>query len=164
MRIGPFGALLVLASLTVAGVAFSQSQENSKEAQVVQEGQRPKFATLPPRYLDNLLLAPASATVTNWSDSFTSGGVSYPFTMVGTNPATTNTTTTINVYIIPIKMVCRGETYDPETVLANGQTPVTNTTSSPIFNSGVTFIQGGTNVGGPNISTPSSAPPSGVMW
>src|SRR5215469_6404033 len=142
-RIGLFAPLLVLAGLAVTPVALSQDQE-SKEPQVVQEGQRPQFVRLPPRYLDNLMHPAASATVTHWSSSFSSGGVTYPFTMVGTNPATTNT---INVYIIPIKMVCRGATYDPETVLSNGKTPVTNTTSSPIFHSGITFVQGGTNVG-----------------
>jgi hypothetical protein len=147
VRISLFGVLLALVGVSAVSVAFSQGQEGSNETQVVQEGQRPKFKTLPPRYLDNLLLAPASATVTHWSSSFTSGGVTYPFTMVGTNPATTDTTTTINVYIIPIKMVCRGRTYDPETVLANGHTPVTSTRSSPIFNSGITFDQGGTDVG-----------------
>jgi hypothetical protein len=67
--------------------------------------------------------------------------------MVGTNPAITDTTTTITTYLIPIKMVCQGMTSDPETVLSNGQTAVTNTTSSPIFNPAITFVQGGTDVG-----------------
>jgi hypothetical protein len=137
-----FAGLLALAVVTVASAGFAQEQEP-----VVQQGQHPKFVTLPPRYLDNLLLPPPTSTVTNWSSSFTSGGINYPFTMVGTNPATTNTTTTITVYLIPIKITCHGKTYDPETVLSNGQTAVSSTTSSPMFNSGITFIQGGTNVG-----------------
>jgi len=146
-RIGVLAGLAVLTSISMAPAVFSQDQESSEQKPVVQEGQRPKFERLTPRYLDNLLLAPVSSTVPNWSSSFTSGGTTFPFTMVGTNPATTNTTTTITTYLIPIKMVCRGRTSDPETILSNGQTAVTNTTSSPIFNSGITFVQGGTNVG-----------------
>jgi len=146
-RIGVLAGLAVLAVISLASAVFSQDQSIDRPIPVVQEGQRPKFERLTPRYLDNLLIAPASSTIPNWSSSFTSGGTNYPFTMVGTNPANTNSTTTITVYLIPIKMVCRGRTSDPETVLSNGQTAVTNTTSSPLFNSGITFVQGGTDVG-----------------
>jgi len=147
VRIGVLAALALLVGIAFAGSGYGQEQESDQKVPVVQAGQRPRFERLTPRYLDSLLLAPATSTIPNWSSSFTSGGKTFPFTMVGTNPATTNTSTTITTYLIPIKTVCRGRTSDPETVLSNGQTAVTNTTSSPIFHSGITFIQGGTNVG-----------------
>ena len=91
-------SLALLASASLSSALFSQDQENSQQPPVVQQGQRAKFERLTPRYLDGLLVAPASSTVPNWSSSFTSGGTTFPFTMVGTNPANTNTTTTITTF------------------------------------------------------------------
>ena len=56
------------------------------------------------------------------------------------------------VYIIPIKMVYGptngNRTFDPKThVLSNGKTVINNIIASPIFNPGVNFTQGGTNLG-----------------
>src|SRR5258708_8830101 len=72
--------------------------------------------------------------------------------MVGPNPATTNITTTVPVVIIPIKMVYGlangNRTFDPLLVtLPNGQSLMANILASPLFQSNVTFVQGGTNVG-----------------
>jgi len=61
----------------------------------------PRYATLTPRYLENLA-APATPTVTHWTGSL-SGGSS--FTMVGTDPATTNSPTTVTVFVIPVRIV-----------------------------------------------------------
>jgi hypothetical protein len=70
--------------------------------------------------------------------------------MVGTAPST-NTSTTVPVYIIPLKIVIKkflsSVTYDPQHVLSNGKTVVQNTVASPIFDSTTTYIQGGVNVG-----------------
>lgn len=43
-------------------------------------------------------------TIPYWSSSFSYGGVNYPYTMVGTNPANTSTQTTIPTEIIPIRL------------------------------------------------------------
>ena len=72
--------------------------------------------------------------------------------MVGTNPASTNTTTTIPVFIIPVKLkygaTNGNKVFDPKTkVLSNGKTVINNIIASPIFDSGVNFTQGGTNLG-----------------
>jgi len=74
------------------------------------------------------------------------------FTMVGTDPTKTNVTTTIPVLIIPIKMVYGSTngnmTFDPVSKkLPNGKTIIQNTIASPMFNPGVNFTQGGTNLG-----------------
>ena len=91
--------------------------------------------------------------LTQWNGSFTdltSKTVSY--TMVGPNPATTNASATVGVVIIPIKMVYGtlngNRTFDPLAVtLPNGQSLMANILGSPLFQSNVTFVQGGTNVG-----------------
>src|SRR6516225_509108 len=107
---------------------------------------KPRFITLPPRYWGNVT-SPATSTITNWTGSLGNGGTS--FTMVGTNPQNTNTTTTITAYLIPIKivMVNAGGVFDPSHTLSNGRTVIQNTSLSPIFNAGIDFVQGGTDVG-----------------
>ena len=140
-----FGLLLVMLVLA-SGVSVRRALPQDANDNSSQAGPKPMFKTLPPRYLENLQL-PTTPTVTNWSGSFTSGGQTYNFKMVGTDPATSDVTTTVTSYIIPIKVTCRGKTYDPEHVLSNGKTAVENTIASPIFKSGVNFVQGGTDVG-----------------
>src|SRR5262249_36191523 len=102
----------------------------------------------------NNVPAPAG-NLTQWNGSFTDThdhGV-HTFTMVGTNPATTNTTTTIPLFIIPIKMVFDAShgnhTFDPDVDSFEGQSvPVTATVlRSPLFQSNVDFNQGGTDLG-----------------
>jgi hypothetical protein len=67
--------------------------------------------------------------------------------MVGTAPSS-NATTTIPVYIIPLKIVLStGTTFDAEHVLTNGRTVIQNIVDSPIFDATTTYVQGGTNVG-----------------
>jgi hypothetical protein len=71
--------------------------------------------------------------------------------MVGTAPSS-NTSTTVTAYIIPIKVVITSRTgtkttFDPTHVLSNGNSVTTNTVTSPIFDSTTTYTQGGVNVG-----------------
>ena len=88
-----------------------------------------------------------------WSGGFTDNTKQpITFVMVGTDPSKTNTTTTVPVMIVPIKMVFGPNngnmTFDPLTVkLSNGQTLMQNVLASPLFTSTVKFVQGGTNVG-----------------
>lgn len=90
---------------------------------------------------------PAGTPLTTWNGSFSSGGTTFTYNMVGTSPFTTNTSTTVQVFIIPIKLVVGSSTFDPQTKLSNGNTVVQNTVASPLFSSAVTFVQGGVNVG-----------------
>ncbi len=71
--------------------------------------------------------------------------------MVGSAPST-NTSTTITTYIIPVKIVITSRsgtktTFDPSHVLSNGNSVTTNTVQSPIFDSTTTYTQGGVDVG-----------------
>jgi hypothetical protein len=136
--------------LTFAGLVFAQ------DAQIPQiTDAKPMYKTLP----NNRHIAPKSAlavpgtTLRQWNGSFTDiTKQQVNYTMVGTNPATTNISSTIPVYIIPVKMVYGAtngnRTFDPVSAGAsNGLTVVNNIIASPIFYRGVNFTQGTTNVG-----------------
>jgi hypothetical protein len=54
-------------------------------------------------------------TIPYWSSSFTFHGTTFPFSMVGTNPSTTDTTTTVPTVLIPLKF-----TFSPKSNLGGG--------------------------------------------
>jgi hypothetical protein len=115
------------------------------------KGAKPMYTRGPNHYE----LAPKNpaASLIQWTGSFTDlKGATRTFTMIGTDPTATNTSTTIPVYIIPIRMVypkSNGDhTFDPvKQVLPNGKTVIQNIVASPIFDPGVNFTQGGKNLG-----------------
>ncbi|HKS70381.1 MAG TPA: hypothetical protein VJQ45_08170 [Ktedonobacterales bacterium] len=83
-------------------------------------------------------------TIPYWSSSFTFNGTSFPFTMVGTSPFTTDATTTVPTVLIPLKFVFSpksnlgggnfSDVRDPFTVdPVTGLTSVQATLDSPIF-------------------------------
>jgi hypothetical protein len=131
-------ALLVVFALTSMGLA-----------QDIQTQPKAKYLVLPAR-LRYDLKTPA-ASLQTWNGSFTFQGTNYNYNMVGTAPST-NSATTVQVFVIPIKVVItsrRGTktTFDPAHVLSNGKTVTNNTVTSPIFDSTTTYVQGGVNVG-----------------
>ena len=133
--------LIVLACF--ASVAYAQEDTQSKEPV------RPRFVTLPAHLHPDI--APPAASLPSWNGSFTYSGTNYTYNMVGTAPST-NTSTTIPTYIIPVKIVITNRsgsktTFDPSHVLSNGNTVTTNTVDSPIFDSTTTYTQGGVDVG-----------------
>lgn len=133
--------LVVLAGCP--GAAFAQDNEQ------VEPPARGMFVTLPAHLHPDI--APPAASLPSWNGSFTFSGTNYSYNMVGTAPST-NTSTTITTYVIPVKIVITARngsktTFDPSHVLSNGNTVTTNTTTSPIFDSTTTYIQGGVNVG-----------------
>src|SRR5580693_6054421 len=132
--------LLVLVCACLASIASAQ------DVKVQPKG---RYVVLPAR-LRYDLKAPA-ASLQTWNGSFTYQGTPYSYNMVGTAPST-NSATTVQVYVIPLKVVItprRGSqtTYDPAHVLSNGNTVTNNTVTSPIFNSSTTYVQGGVDVG-----------------
>jgi len=134
-RVSVFAILTALTCVGLASAGYAQPES------------KPMYARLTPRYLGTVA-APATPTVTNWTGTLSPGGTS--FTMVGTDPATTNTTTTVTAYLIPIRLFLDptpGGLFDPEHVLPNGRTVVQNVADSPIFNSGIDFVQGGVDLG-----------------
>jgi hypothetical protein len=137
--------LAALLALGSAGLALAQEV---KYPEILDA--KPMFITLPNR----MQLAPATAgtSLKQWNGSFTDlTGRNVAYTMVGTKPSAGSASTTIPVYIIPIKMVYGStngnHTFSPSQVLSNGKTVINNIIASPIFNPGVNFTQGGTNLG-----------------
>ena len=94
----------------------------------------------------------AISTLPTWKGTFTDfTGAAVNFTMVGSNP-TSNATTTVPVYIIPVRLVYGSDTghkvLDPETQLvSNGLTVIQNIKASPLFDTTTEYIQGGTDLG-----------------
>lgn len=81
-----------------------------------------------------------------WNFTFTYNGSHYSDIFVGTNP-TGGASTTIPTYIIPIKLTFRKLVEDPTAPVGGGLSPVAQTVASPIFQSGIDFNQGGTDIG-----------------
>jgi hypothetical protein len=87
-----------------------------------------------------------AASVPTWTFSYTYKTVAYHEIFVGTKPAS-GTSTTIPVYVIPIRLTSGTFTTDPTAPIGGGHSAVQRTEASPIFQSGVDFVQGGTDVG-----------------
>jgi hypothetical protein len=133
----------------VAVLACNAGTASAQDEMKVNEEVKPTYVTLPPR-LRYDVKTPATA-LTTWNGSFTYKGRNYNYNMVGTAPST-NTSTTVQAYIIPLKIVItsrRGTktTFDPVHVLSNGNSVTQNTVVSPVFDSTTTYTQGGVNVG-----------------
>jgi hypothetical protein len=79
-------------------------------------------------------------TIPYFSDSFSFDGVTYPYMMVGTNPATSQATTTVPTVIVPLRLVfADGNVSNP------GTTP-NDVAASPIFQT-ASFTSGTTQYG-----------------
>jgi hypothetical protein len=142
-RFATFTLLAALLLACTASVAFAQD-----DSQAV--GPKPMFKA----YLRSTLPAEVPGKqLVQWNGSFTDlTHVKRTFTMVGTNPNTTNVTTTTTVWVIPVKFVYNAshgnKTFDPSKhKLSNGRTVVQNILKSPLFNAGIDFKQGPTDLG-----------------
>lgn len=95
----------------------------------------PQFSTLDAGGAPN-----APITIPTWTSSFDYQGVTYPFTMIGTDPSLGSATTTIPTEIVPLSFAfSNGVTLD-------GTSEVANTIASPIFHS-ASFTSGNTQFG-----------------
>lgn len=145
MKLGlvSMAVLAAAPSLSVAGVAADRVADNGTS------GVKPMFTVLAPHGSIHPGVHYPAALQT-WSGTITYNGTNYSFSMVGTNPATTNTTTTVTVYVIPIKMVYGARngnhTFDPNVDTANGVSITQNLFNSPLFNN-MSWSWGSTNVG-----------------
>ncbi len=88
----------------------------------------------------------AGAKLQEWSRSFTNGGKSYTYTMVGTDPAG-GVSTTIPVEFIPIIFKIGTVTFDPTQAVNQGTNNTINLLKlSPIF-SAMDFVEGTVDIG-----------------
>jgi hypothetical protein len=134
--------LAVVAFFCMAGIAAAQ------DAQIEPGSERPMFTRLPAAlHNPRNVIEAASTPLQTWNGSFTSGGTTYNYNMVGTKPSS-NTTATIPTYVIPVKIVLsNGASFDPSTKLSNGNTVTHNTVASPIFATSLDFQSGGVDMG-----------------
>ncbi len=90
-------------------------------------------ATATPKFITEGGATPfrTTKTIPYWSASFTdpTNGVTYPYTMVGTNPFTGNGQTTVPIAIIPFRLVF------PDGTVMDGSGDIAATIASPIFSS-----------------------------
>lgn len=141
-----FVACLLAAFLALACVSVAQ---DAKYPDILDA--KPMYKAGPNR-MEVAAQAPA-ATLVQWNGAFTDlTRKTVTFTMIGTDPSQGGAATTVPVFIIPIKMKygpANGNmTFDPVVAkVSDGLTVVNNVIASPIFNPGVNFTQGGTNLG-----------------
>jgi len=147
----------IVAALMVAVFSIPAFSQKNNGGMKVNDEIVPHYAVVPPHLsaavpsAQNAAGLASTVPLTTWNGSFTSGSTTFTFNMVGTDPST-NVSTTIPVFIIPLKIVIKGllggtTTFDPQHVLSNGKTVIQNTLASPVFTNTTTFIQGGVNVG-----------------
>jgi len=130
--------LVVSLAALVCCLAASAVAQDEGQAQ----GPVPRFVTLPPIPSTE----PAKkAKLPTWTGSFTYQGRKYSYYMVGTAPKT-GKSTTVNAFIIPVKITIGNDVFDPTTTDEDGQTVVTLTQDSPIFQN-QDYNLGGTDIG-----------------
>lgn len=86
-------------------------------------------------------------TIPFWTDSFSYQGLTYKYSMVGTDPKRGSATTTVPTVIIPMRFVFEnGLVWDASADNIDGQTSVQGIVNSPVFQD-YDFTPGGTSVG-----------------
>ena len=133
-------AMLLLVGC-LANFAFAQDASSKPQA---------RFLAIPPH--SYYPVEPAASHLTQWTYHFTFNGQKFSPVIVGTDPSKTNVTTTVPVFIIPLKMVFGksngNHTFDP----LKNKYPGTSLTvmdfiaQSPVFVP-INFTQGGVNLG-----------------
>jgi hypothetical protein len=139
------GLMLLLPAALALSACTAWAQDTPK----IDPSARGMFVTLPAHLHPDI--PPPAASLPSWNGSFTYKGKNYSYNMVGSAPSS-NISTTITTYIIPVKIVITSRsgtktTFDPAHVLSNGNSVTTNTVDSPIFDSSTTYTQGGVDVG-----------------
>jgi hypothetical protein len=138
-------ALTVLAaSVAAAGTVSAASDPNMPS---LKPGTFKPMYVVGPKHTAPLTNKLPAADLPQWNGTYTDlTHKTISFTQIGGNPATTNSTSTITVLLIPIKMVFTqgGKTYtfDPANVkLANNKnrSVVTAIKDSPLFNAKINF-------------------------
>ncbi len=116
------GAALVLPALATSAHAQTGSAA-SAPLQLADSAVRASTTTI-----GGASVLPTTKTVAHWFGTATNpdNGITYGFNMVGTDPATDPTTTTVATDIVPVTVVVNGTTFDAASVL-------TPTLDSPVF-------------------------------
>ena len=134
-------------------LATTSSLLVAQTAAAAEPSAQPRFTFLPPHGSSYVPGKHFPAALATWTGTINYSGHTYNFKMVGTNPASTNTTTTVTAYIVPVIMnYTRGiygsshKKFNPTKDTQNGVTIDQNMLNSPLFNN-VDWNWGGTDVG-----------------
>lgn len=141
--------VLAALSIVLLAVPLMSAQTGAKSTSTQGDGIGvPKFKAGPS--VTNF--SPDAKTIPYFRSTFTdpTNGVTYPYTMVGTDPAGAEKTTTIKTVIIPMRITFT-TTADPANPTLDGTTKVAATVDSPVFQDA--------DIGAAANST-ASAPPS----
>ena len=155
MPLARFTRLVLPAVALMLGTLGIRAFGQNPAAFYLQPGAQGIFVALPPHGKLGSSVRPgfgnAAPSLPTWSSSFVAQSQTWNFTMVGADPASSNSTTTIPSFIIPVKLVYGptngNASFDPKRTLSNGQTLIQNVMASPIFASGIDFVQGGVDLG-----------------
>jgi len=138
------GALALLASVSLPSMVAAATDQ---KVPLIPPGTVKPMFTVGPRYDYPIPSHPAKTQLPQWNGSYTDlTGRTITFTQIGGDPSNTNSTSTINVLLIPIKFVItqNGTKYvfDPKKVqLANNQnrSVIKAMEISPLFTSDIDF-------------------------
>ncbi len=130
----------VLSVVMVGALAFSvfSFTAGSSQAAGVAGGATPRTYTFHHNFQNPAATRNSGGgALATWTSSFVSGGKTYSYTMVGTNPTKGAATTTIPTTIVPLILKFSNGT------TLNGTQKVSNTTNSPLFQK-AQFLSGNT--------------------
>jgi hypothetical protein len=134
---------ITLALLATASLLPLAAQSASAETAT------PRFLAVPVQVYGKHY-AHTPAALTTWTATLKFSKVKKSIIMVGTNPKSSNVTTTITIFIIPMRMVYGATngnmTFDPTVDQQNGVSIIQNLLNSPLFNS-MDWKFGSTDVG-----------------
>ena len=140
-----FASLALLATTVAASLVVSAAADAAQKA-------KPMFTTIPANAPGHIAPINPPANLVQWNGGFTDlTGHNITFVMVGTDPGSTNTSSTVNVVVIPIKMVFGASngnmTFNPKKdKYPDGVKVVARMEQSPIFTNNQ-FTIAGNNIG-----------------
>jgi hypothetical protein len=112
------------------GCCAAMAQQTSDSNRLRDAAEAPKFDA------NSVNGSPSAPTgLATWTGNFTYKGLAYSYTMVGSDPTKTCSTTTIPVYIVPLKLIYSdGTVFDPTATMINDTiSAVTAVEKSPVF-------------------------------
>ena len=133
------------AALAAVGSASASDQVIVRSGKATAAGYAPKFAIIR-RLTPNVHQQHPASFPPTWTFTYTYKSKNYNETFIGTT-ASGGASTTVPVYIVPIKMVYGSTSYDPTLVTVNGVSIIQNVLNSPVFSSTIDYKQGGTDLG-----------------
>lgn len=152
-----FGIRLLIATafLLTCGLATAQTQSVQNRYADGQDDGGPKgrYLVVPPKPAKKHVKEGQASSLTTWQGGFMYNNALYSYNMVGTDPFTTNVSTAIQTYVIPVKLafIPSNTVFDPTKDKFSGtnQSVLTTVLQSPVLSTfdAVSFPEGATQYG-----------------